>query len=469
MQKPVSKVREAKLELYRKKGKIHAKAVSGRFNRLRWMMVWFTQIIFYGACWLTWESNGLSRQAILFDIAHEKLYLFGLVLWPQDALLLAFVLILAATALFFVTAMAGRLFCGFACPQTIYTMIFSWIEAKVEGDHLARLKLDQTPLRGKTLWLKAIKHGLWLLIAGWTAISFVGYFTPIRELLPTVFNLDTGPWEAFWLIFYAAFTYVQAGLAREAVCQHMCPYSRFQGVMFDPTTANVSYDYQRGEPRSLGRESSQIGQIAKTGDCIDCGICVQVCPTGIDIRDGLQLACINCGLCIDACDQVMEKIGAPSGLIRFASEQELAGQPKPQGWLQRPRVMVYGALLLFFSCFAVFTVSQRSLLLVDVLRDRGALLRETADGRIENAYTLNLMNLDATTHDYALSVSGLPGLEIVGQQAFSAAPGSIQPLTVTVSAPHNGEHSGIHPIRFKLVAKHDPAIRTEEKSSFILP
>ena len=457
MHKPVSKIREAKLELYRKKGKIHAKAVDGRFNSLRWTMVWFTQAIFYGACWLSWESNGTQRQAILFDIAHEKLYLFDLVLWPQDALLLALVLIFAATALFFVTALAGRLFCGFACPQTIYTMIFVWIESKVEGDHLARLRLDQGPINGRKLWLKATKHGLWMLIAIWTAITFVGYFTPIRELLPTVFSFETGPWEAFWLLFYAAFTYVQAGLAREAVCQHMCPYSRFQGVMFDPTTANVSYDRLRGEPRT------------SVGDCIDCGICVQVCPTGIDIRDGLQLACTNCGLCIDACDQVMAKIDAPSGLIRFASEQELAGQGAPQGLKSRPRVVLYAVLLLIFAGFFVLTVSFRSLVLVDVLRDRGALLRETADGRIENAYTLKLMNLDQLPHEYRLSVGGLPGLEIVGQKDFLADPGSIQPLSITVSVLAEGALSGIQPIYFVMQATDNPAIRSEEKSTFAMP
>lgn len=306
MGRPVSKVREAKLELYRKKGKIHAKAVEGRFNTLRWGMVWLTQAIFYGLCWVDWESAGSSRQAVLFDIAHEKLYWFGLVLWPQDALLLAFVLIIAATALFLVTALAGRLFCGFACPQTVYTSIFTWIEARIEGDHLARLKLDASPLTPRKLLIKTAKHGIWAVVAIWTAVTFVGYFTPIRELLPTIVALDTGPWEAFWLIFYAAFTYVQAGLAREAVCQHMCPYSRFQGVMFDPETSNVAYDRQRGEPRSNRRQAGQ------TGDCIDCGICVQVCPTGIDIRDGLHYQCINCGLCIDACDQVMEKSACQS-------------------------------------------------------------------------------------------------------------------------------------------------------------
>ena len=223
MRKPINKVREAKLELYRKKGKIHAKATSGKFNSLRWATLWFTQIIFYGTCWLTWDANGFTRQAVLLDIAHEKFYFFGLVLWPQDALLMAFVLILAATALFFVTALAGRLFCGFACPQTVYTSIFTWIEAKVEGDHLARLKLDQSPMNGRKFGLKAIKHGLWFIFAAWTAITFVGYFTPIRELLPTLPNWNVGPWEGFWLIFYCAFMYVQAGLAREAVCQHMCP------------------------------------------------------------------------------------------------------------------------------------------------------------------------------------------------------------------------------------------------------
>ena len=463
MSKPVSKIRAAKLELYRKKGNIHAKAVSGHFNTLRWSMVWLTQIIFYGACWLSWDSNGLTRQAILFDIAHEKLYLFGLVLWPQDALLLAIVLIIAAVGLFLVTALAGRLFCGFACPQTVYTTIFTWIEARIEGDHLARLKLDQSPLTPRKLLLKSFKHGIWLLIAAWTAISFVGYFTPIRELLPTLPTLQAGPWETFWLIFYASFTYVQAGLAREAVCQHMCPYSRFQGVMFDRSTANVSYDSQRGEPRNIARQSDNAG------DCIDCGICVQVCPTGIDIRDGLQYQCINCGLCIDACAEVMTRTGAPTGLIRFASEQELAGQPKPQGLRQRPRVAAYASLLVIFALLGAWSMSQRSLLLVDILRDRGALLRETSEGTIENIYTLKLMNLAESRRDFSVEASGLPGIQIVGQSQFSLEPGSIQAQPITVSVPGDSALSGIQPIRFRIIAKQDTATQAAESSSFVLP
>ena len=452
MNKPVSKVREAKLELYRKKGKIHAREVKGRFNTLRWGMGGFTQIIFYGACWLQWDG----RQALWFDIPHEKFYLFGLVLWPQDALLLAIALILAATGLFLVTALAGRLFCGFACPQTVYTSIFMWIETRVEGDHLARLRLDQAPMGPRKLGLRAAKHGLWLLVAGWTGITFVGYFTPIRELLPALAGWSVGPWEGFWVVFYALFTYLQAGFAREAVCQHMCPYSRFQGVMFDATTRTVSYDAGRGEPRK-GKGG---------GDCVDCGICVQVCPTGIDIRDGLQYQCINCGLCADACDEVMTRVAKPHGLIRFASEQELAGQPRRSG---RPRLAVYGGLIGVFLALGAWTATQRSLLRVDVLRDRGSLAREASDGRIENAYTLKLANLAEMPRDFEVEVSGLPGIELVGARRFAGEAGSIRAVQVTVAAPADAAPAGARPITFQVRAADDPATRVTEKSTFVLP
>lgn len=454
MSQVVSKVRAAKLELYRKQGKIHAKAVDGRFNRLRWLMVWLTQGIFYGLCWLPWEVSGQLRQAVLFDIAHEKLYLFGLVLWPQDALLLALVLLMAATGLFLVTALAGRLFCGFACPQTVYTSIFVWIEGKIEGDHLARLQLDQGPLTTRKVLLKGSKHLLWLAVASWTAITFVGYFTPIRELLPSLPGWNVGPWEGFWLIFYAAFTYVQAGLAREAVCQHMCPYSRFQGVMFDPATRSVSYDLPRGEPRRATGN-------AQTGDCIDCGICVQVCPTGIDIRHGQQYECINCGLCIDACDQVMTRVGSPTGLIRFAPEQTA-----PAPWHRRPRVLTYALLLLAFAALGVWTLSQRSLLRVDILRDRNVLARETADGRIENAYQLQVMNLSEAAQHYQVSLDGDSPLEIVGERSITVDAGSILPLQLTLSAGAEALPPGSHPVVFHVVSG---TMQARESSTFRMP
>jgi len=340
--------------------------------------------------------------------------------------------------------------------------MFTWIEARVEGDHLARLQLDRGPLTLNKIVRKTLKHLLWAALAAWTAITFVGYFTPIRELLPTLVGWQVGPWEGFWLIFYAAFTYVQAGLAREAVCQHMCPYSRFQGVMFDPATRSAAYDSGRGEPRSSQRRSSPAG------DCIDCGICVQVCPTGIDIRDGLQYACINCGLCIDACDQVMTRIGAPTGLIRFASENELAAVPR-LAWFRRPRVVAYAALLLVFAFLGGWTVSRHAELRFDVLRDRAVLARETADGQVENAYTLQVMNLSEEAQEFTVAVLGDARLQIVGPHTVSAAPGSIAPLQVTVAAPAGALPAGTHALRFHVFSPAQPALHAEEASTFRMP
>lgn len=457
------KIREAKVELYRKKGTIHARAVSGRFNTLRWAMVWFTQIIFYGACWLQWSTHDGMRQALWFDIPERKLHLFGLVLWPQDALLFAMALIVAGVGLFFATALAGRVFCGFACPQTVYTQIFTWIEAKVEGDHLARLRLDQAPMSPRKFFIKATKHTLWALVALWTAITFVGYFTPIRELLPAIVNLATGPWESFWILFYAVFTYSLAGLARESVCQHMCPYSRIQGVMVDATTRVVGYDALRGEPRGSLRST------APKGDCVDCSLCVQVCPTGIDIRDGQQYACINCGLCIDACDTVMTRIGAPTGLIRYASENELAGRPAaPRPWKQ-PRVLAYATVLLSCGVLSLWMLAERVPMEVYVLRDRNALMRETVEGHIENVYTLKLANLEERPHTYRVEVRGLPGARIDGAYEFSAAPGSVASVPVRVSADPGEVLGGIHSIQFVVKVLESAGWMVLQKSSFVMP
>ncbi|CAL95093.1 cytochrome c oxidase accessory protein CcoG [Azoarcus olearius] len=487
MHTPSTRAQGARIEFYRNTGQIHPRTTHGRFNTWRWAMVWLTQLIFYGACWLQWDG----RQALLFDIAERKFYLFGLVLWPQDALLLALLLIVAAAGLFLVTALAGRLFCGFACPQTVYTAIFRWVEAKVEGDHLARMRLDQAPPSARKLAIKGTKHAIWGAIALWTGISFVGYFTPIRELL---FNLgpgELGPWEGFWVFFYAAFAYLQAGFAREMVCMHMCPYSRFQGVMFDADTRTISYDGRRGEPRRpRGTAAARMATAgapaavaapalasrptAGRGDCVDCSLCVQVCPTGIDIRDGLQYQCINCGLCADACDEVMERVGAPAGLIRFASERELAAPratPTPTLFdgLRRPRAQVYLATLVVFSLLGAWMLAHRVPLQVDVLRDRHALLQEAADGSIENTYTLKLVNMLEEPRAFRIRVEGPAGARLTGNDTFQVASGSVLPVPLTVAARPEPGKSGAQPIRFDIEALDGPPTAVTEQSVFLLP
>ncbi|WP_332670867.1 cytochrome c oxidase accessory protein CcoG [Aromatoleum sp.] len=479
MHTPTTRASGAHIEFYQKTGKIHPRTTAGRYNSLRRAMVWFSQLLFYGGAWLSWDG----RQAFLFDIAERKFYLFGLVLWPQDALLAAVLLIIAATALFLVTAVAGRLFCGFACPQTVYTSIFRWVEARVEGDHIARLRLDEAPVSARKLRLKAAKHGAWLAIAAWTGITFVGYFTPIRELLWNLGPGDLGPWEGFWVFFYGAFTYLQAGFAREMVCLHMCPYSRFQGVMFDADTRTISYDARRGEPRgrrgaaklAAATGGDAANPIARAGgDCVDCTLCVQVCPTGIDIRDGLQYQCINCGLCADACDDVMTRIGSSPGLIRMASESELAAPALPpasaraRAW-RSPRALTYVAGLVVFSVLGASMLVNRTPLIVDVLRDRSALLREGTDGNVENAYTLKLMNLLERPREFRVAVEGPAGVHIAGRDTFAVDGGSVLPVPITVASSAAAGLNGRQEIRFRITAVDEPALAVTEASSFLLP
>jgi len=480
MQTATPRAQSARIEFYRKTGKIHPRTVAGRYNSLRWAMVWLTQIIFYGACWLRWDG----RQAVLFDIAERKFYLFGLVLWPQDALLLAVLLIASATALFFVTALAGRVFCGFACPQTVYTAIFRWVEEKVEGDHLARMRLDQAPASARKSVLKGAKHSLWLAIALWTGISFVGYFSPIDDLLPRLLAAEPGPWEGFWVYGYATFTYLQAGFAREMVCLHMCPYSRFQGVMVDPQTKNVAYDSARGEPRGpIGKKQAATLKAATAtastaaasggrtaqGDCVDCALCVQACPTGIDIRAGFQYACINCGLCIDACDEVMTRIGIPTGLIRFAPEQTTARASGIPSALHRPRVQAYLALLAVLILAGVWLLSTRTPLTVDVLHDRQTLSRLTTDGRIENDYTLKVANMLEQPRRFRLQVDGPVGVHVAGSDTFEVPAGSVRALPVTLSLAADTDLHGAQSIHLVIDAVDGTPTRAVERTVFILP
>lgn len=357
---------------------IYSRSVSGVFARWRVAFVFLTQLIFYGLPWLQW--NG--RQAVLFDLGARKFYLFGLVLWPQDVVYLAVLLVISALALFLFTAVAGRLFCGYACPQTVYTEIFMWIERKIEGNRIARIRLDEGPWNARKVRLKATKHVLWLVVAWWTGSTFIGYFAPIRELGESLFSLQLGPWQWFWMLFYGFAAWGNAGFMRESVCKYMCPYARFQSVMVDPDAFVVTYDKVRGEPR--GSRSRKVDhKAAGLGDCVDCSLCVQVCPTGIDIREGLQYMCIGCGACIDACDQVMDKVKYPKGLIRYTSERAMLeglNEKSARSHLFRPRVLVYGGIILALVIAFVSSLAMRNPLRVDVIRDRGVLGREVAGG-----------------------------------------------------------------------------------------
>ena len=453
--------------LYEKHKTIYARNVKGVFDNWRWIMVFFTQALFYGLCWIDWGG----RQAVLFHLVERKFYILGMVFWPQDAIYLAILLVISAYSLFLVTAIGGRLFCGYACPQTVYTEIFMWIERKVEGDRPARMKLDAQPMSPGKFRIKFTKHALWLVIALWTGFTFVGYFTPIKELVASVFTSSLGSWEIFWIFFYAAFLYLMAGFMREQMCKYMCPYARFQGVMFDPDSLIITYDPERGEPRGL-RKKNADAQAQKLGDCIDCSICVQVCPTGIDIRNGLQLECIACAACIDACDEVMDKVGTPRGLIRYSTENALSKRYTAHDiliHLLRPRTILYSAILLVIILAASWSLATRIPLKVDILRDRSSLYRVADDERIENVFTLRIMNTDEAAHRYDIRVSGIEGLGIVGDPTVEVPATSTKTLLLSAGVEEGKGKKGSNPIFFEIQAQNSDKIVVREKATFFLP
>lgn len=445
--------------------KLYMRSVTGVFARWRWALVWLTQLVFYGLPWLQWND----RQAVLFDLAARKFHIFGLILYPQDFIYLTVLLIISALSLFLFTTVAGRLWCGYACPQTVYTEIFMWIERKVEGDRSRRMKLDASPFSARKLLLKVSKHGIWILVALWTGVTFVGYFTPVRDLLGQIAAISLGPWQIFWILFYGFATYGNAGFMREQVCKYMCPYARFQGVMFDKDTWIITYDPARGEPRGkLSRKSVDEG----TGDCIDCSLCVQVCPTGIDIRNGQQYECIGCAACIDACDQVMEKTGRSKGLIRYDTLNGVEnGWTRKQLWRRvfRPRVLVYSAILLTVTGLLFTHIANRVPLKVDVLRDRGALSREVKNGIIENVYRVMLINGAEEDRHFTLSVEGLPTARIDSDNKVAVTAASTRMVPVRVRAEPDSGSAGSNRIVFVVTADDDSSVSQRARSSFFLP
>ncbi|MDP2708050.1 MAG: cytochrome c oxidase accessory protein CcoG [Burkholderiales bacterium] len=451
-------------ELYEVQRTIYPRAVHGWFASWRVAVVLATQLVYYGGPWLTWNE----RQAVLFDLAARKFYIFGAVFWPQDFILLTALLVISALALFLFTAIAGRLWCGFACPQTVYTEIFMWIERKLEGDHLARMKLDRQAMSMRKVLLKAGKHGTWIALSLWTGFTFVGYFTPIKTLLAEVASVSLGPWELFWVLFYGFATYGNAGWMREQVCKYMCPYARFQSVMFDSDTLVITYDGARGEPRG-SRSRTADYRTAGLGACVDCGICVQVCPTGIDIRKGLQYECIGCAACIDGCDQVMDKMGYARGLIRYSTENALRGKyPERQIARQalRPRTLIYSAVLLAVVTAFFAALYLRVPLKVNVIRDRAVLVRETGGGLLENVYRLQVINTTEQSRRFVVTASGIDGLQLIAQQPVTVPAAGARTLPVALRIDPAITSPGSHPVRFHIQDSADARVRADEKSVF---
>ena len=502
--------------VYIKERKVYPRDVSGRLDRLRKLAVLWLLGMYYLFPWLKWDGH----QAVLFDLPARKFYVFGLTFWPQDFTFLAMLLIILALVLFFVTALAGRVWCGYACPQTVWTEVFLWMERWTEGDRHKRMKLDAGPWNREKLVRKGSKHLLWILFALWTGFTFVGFFTPIVSLAERTWPFAWNGWETFWVLFYALATLGNAGFLREQVCKYMCPYARFQSAMFDRNTLIIAYDPMRGEPRGPRRRGlgdviargrglldkalayelvfrasnhdaagnamelarADVGRpndnafiaslavplprpgIDDAGDCIDCTLCVQVCPTGIDIRNGLQYDCIACGACIDACDDVMDKMGYPRGLIRYSTQNAIDGKPTR---VLRPRVFVYAALLLVLIGGWAWGIAARSPLIVDVLRDRNALYRVAEDG-IDNGYTLKLVNKTDLLQEYRVTlISKTPGIVLrEGPQTVQAQAAQVMSLPVEVTAP--ATTLGRHELQF-VIESSDGKIREVVDSSFFGP
>jgi cytochrome c oxidase accessory protein FixG len=449
-------------ELYARRKKIYPREVHGVFANLRVLGVITLLGLYYVVPWLTWDNH----QAVLFDLPARKFYIFGLTFWPQDFFYMAWLLIIAALALFFFTALAGRLWCGYACPQTVWTEVFLWIERKIEGDRSRQMKLDKAPLTGHKIVLKGTKHFIWIVFSAYTGLTFVGFFTPMRELVTSLVQFSLGPWETFWVLFYGLATYGNAGWMREQVCIYMCPYARFQSAMFDHDTLVISYDEKRGEPRGSRKRGIDHHELG-LGDCIDCTLCVQVCPTGIDIRDGLQYQCIGCAACIDVCDEVMVKMNYPKGLVRYTTENVMRGKGSHT---LRPRMLVYATVLIAFMAGFIYSISQRIPLELDIIRDRNSLYRETGAGLVENVYTLKLINMDSRPHHYTVSVAGLPDLEIdTGQGAIEVAAGEVLNLPIRVRTDPINLKRASNEITFTLSATDAPELTTTQTGRFIGP
>ena len=446
---------------YQAHQKIYPREVQGRFASARTFAVWVLLGVYYLLPWI--ELHG--RQAVLFDLRARKFYVFALVMWPQDFIFLTWLLVLAALSLFFFTALAGRLWCAYACPQTVWTEVFLWIERLTEGTRQARIKLDAAPWSPAKFARKASKQLLWIGLALWTGFTFVGFFSSIRPLAASLLGGTLGPWESFWLVFYGFATYGNAGYLREQVCKYMCPYARFQSAMFDQDTLVITYDSERGEPRGARRRGTPP-RSSGLGDCVDCTWCVQVCPTGIDIRQGLQYECISCAACIDACDAIMDRVGYPRGLIRYTTQHALEHRTTH---VLRPRVLVYGTILGLLAGGFLLALALRPTVALDVIRDRNSLYRMLDDGRVENVYTVKILNKSELNRRFALVVSGAGNLTLDPTEPdVAVGSGEVMPVVVRVRRDAY-QPAGSATIHFRVTARDDARVTASHDARLLAP
>ncbi|WP_448547425.1 cytochrome c oxidase accessory protein CcoG [Thalassotalea fusca] len=447
------------VEHYKPRDQIYVRKVKGVFQQLRRKMNFFFLALFAVLPWLQYEGH----QAILLDISEQRFTLWSLTLWPQDLTLLAWLFILSAFLLFFVTTFLGRVWCGYLCPQTVWTFIFIWFEEKIEGTANQRKKLDSQKMDANKFWRKSLKHGCWLFFSVLTSLTFVGYFAPIDEVFVDFFTFNASFTLAAVVWFFALCTYGNAGWMREIMCLHMCPYARFQSAMFDKDTLTVTYDYHRGEnrgPRARKQDPKTLG----LGDCIDCSLCVQVCPTGIDIRNGLQYECINCGACVDACDGVMERMKYPKGLIRYTTEHELEGKKIK---LIRSKLVGYATVLIVMSSLLLYEIAARTPVSLDIIRDRTELAKENFNGEIENVYTLKILNKSQKDNRYRLSVKGIDKAIWHGEQEVLVRAASVYTLPMSISVDPYELNGYMNDITFVVeLISEEEAVRIEQESRF---
>ena len=443
---------------YNTPGPIYIREQKGFFQQIRRNLGWLLMLMFIAIPWIQYKGE----QAVLLDVATQKFTIFGLTLLPQDFMILALLFMVGAFALFFVTNWLGRVWCGYTCPQTIWMLMFSWVEQRIEGTRNQRIKLDKSPWSALKWRKKITKHAAWLVISLLTATSFMAYFIPAKSLYLEMFTLQWSGITSFWVFLFAFCTYGNAGFLREKMCNVACPYSRFQSVMFDKDTLVVSYDAKRGENRGP-RKRKTDPKALNLGDCVDCNLCVEVCPAGIDIRNGLQYECINCGLCIDACDDTMDKFGYQKGLIKYASEKQLEGK-KTNPF--RLKLVGYGVLTGVLIISMVAWVLQRTPIEASVLRDRNALYRVNYEGLVENPYTLTIINKTQQSLHYGVAIEGLPVATLSAPSSILVLPGVMKKIPVTVTADGYDIATKVTPVSFVITAVENPDIAITKTSQF---